>query len=102
MMKIEAMKKGILEMINQQKTTGTSDLSVTNRIQEMEERISGIDDMIEETYTLITENVRSKSFPCTNIQEFWDIMRGPSLRILGIKEEKTHSSIAQEIFTTKS
>jgi hypothetical protein len=28
--------------------TGTTNASMTNRIQEMEERISGIEDMIEE------------------------------------------------------
>jgi predicted nucleic acid-binding Zn-ribbon protein len=45
---VEAIKKtqseGILEMEN----LGTTELSITNRIQEMEERISGIEDAIEE------------------------------------------------------
>ena len=43
---IEAIKKtyteGILEMENLGKRTGTTDTSITNRIQEMEERISGL------------------------------------------------------------
>ena len=48
---VEAIKKtqteGILEMENIGKRTGFTNTSITNRIQEMEERISGIEDMIE-------------------------------------------------------
>jgi len=33
------------------KRTGTIDANITNRIQEMEERISGVEDTIEETDT---------------------------------------------------
>jgi hypothetical protein len=43
-MEIEAIKKaqleGILEMENLEKRTGTADVSITNRIQEMEEIFS--------------------------------------------------------------
>ena len=39
---------------------GTSEPSLTNRIQEMEERISGIKDKIEEIGILVKENVKSK------------------------------------------
>jgi hypothetical protein len=35
-------------MENVGKGTGTTDASITNSIQEMEEKISGIEDMIEE------------------------------------------------------
>ena len=49
---IEAIKKKqteeILEMENLGKRTGTTHASLTNRRQEIEERISGIDDTIEE------------------------------------------------------
>ena len=45
---IEAIKKTqietILEMENLGKRTGTTDVSITNRIQEMKERISGIEE----------------------------------------------------------
>ena len=48
-MEIEAIKKtqveATLEMENLGKRTGTTDASITNRIQEMEERISGIEDI---------------------------------------------------------
>jgi hypothetical protein len=47
---IEAIKKtkteGILEMENLGKGTGTTDAGITKRIQEMEERLSGIHDTI--------------------------------------------------------
>jgi hypothetical protein len=39
--------KGILVMKNLEKRTGTIDTSITNRTQEMEERISVIEDTIE-------------------------------------------------------
>ena len=48
---MEAIKKtqtgGILEMENLGKRTGTTDMTITSRIQKMEERISGIEDMIQ-------------------------------------------------------
>ena len=52
-MEIESIKKtqteGILEMKNLGKRTGTTDASITNRIQETEEIISDVEDTIEET-----------------------------------------------------
>lgn len=49
---IEAIKKtqteGILEMENLGKRTRTADGSITNRIQETEERILDVEDTIEE------------------------------------------------------
>ena len=41
---------------------GKTDSSITNRIQELEERISGIEDMIEEINTSVKENVNLKNF----------------------------------------
>ena len=52
--------KEILEMKYLGKKTGATDASITNRIQEMEERVSGIEDMIEEINTSIKENVKSE------------------------------------------
>ena len=42
---------------NLSKQTGTTDANITNRIQEMEERISGIEDTIEEIDSSVKENV---------------------------------------------
>lgn len=51
-MEIEAIKKtqteGILEMGSLGKLTKITDTSITNRIQKMKERISGVEDTIEE------------------------------------------------------
>ena len=50
-MEIEAIKKtqtqAILEMENLGKRIGTTDTSITNRIRDMEERISSVEDIIE-------------------------------------------------------
>ena len=51
-MEIEITKKsqmeGTLEMENLGERSGATDANTTNRIQEIEERISGIEDPIEE------------------------------------------------------
>ena len=63
---LEAIQKtqteGILEMENIGKKTRTTNASITNNIQEMEERISSVEDTIEEIHTLFKENVKSKKF----------------------------------------
>jgi predicted nucleic acid-binding Zn-ribbon protein len=50
-MEVETMKKSqrktTLEIENLGKESGTIDASITNRIQEIEERISGAEDTIE-------------------------------------------------------
>jgi hypothetical protein len=77
-MKIEAMKntqtEETLEMENLGKRTGTTDANITNRTQ-MEERISGIEDTIEEIDTTVNENVRAKKFLTQNIQGIWNTMK---------------------------
>ncbi|KAL6084859.1 hypothetical protein STEG23_002844 [Scotinomys teguina] len=87
---IEAIKKtqteGKLEMENLSKRTGTTDTSINNRIQAMEERISGIEDTIEEIDTSVKENTEAKKVITQNVQEIWDTMKRPNLRIIGIEE----------------
>jgi BMFP domain-containing protein YqiC len=65
-MDIEVIKKiqskGILEVEKLGKRTRTTNASITNRIQELEERISGMRETIEEIDTSIKENVKSKKF----------------------------------------
>jgi uncharacterized protein with PhoU and TrkA domain len=53
--------------------TETSEASLTNRIEEMEESISEIEDMIEEMDTLVKENVKPKEILPQTIQEIWEI-----------------------------
>lgn len=49
-----------LEMKNLGKRTGTTDASITDRIQEVEEKISGIEDTIEGINTSIKEHAKCK------------------------------------------
>jgi hypothetical protein len=50
-----------IENLRNRKRTGITDTSMTNRIQEMEGRISGIEYFIERMDTLIKENAKCKS-----------------------------------------
>jgi predicted nucleic acid-binding Zn-ribbon protein len=61
---VETIKKtqseATLEMENLGKKSGTIDASISNRIQEMEDRISGAKDPIENMGTTIKENAKCK------------------------------------------
>jgi hypothetical protein len=67
---------------------GAIDAHITNRIQEIEEGISNEEDTIENTDTIIKENTNHKKILTQNIQEIQDIMKRPSLRIIGIDEKE--------------
>ena len=62
--KIETIKKSqrekTLEIENLGKRSGVIDASITNRIQEIEERISDTEDTIESIDTTVNETVKSK------------------------------------------
>jgi hypothetical protein len=60
--------------------TGSSEASLTNRTQEMEERISGIEDKTEEMDVSVKEDVKSKKSPAQNIQEIWERIKRPKSR----------------------
>jgi hypothetical protein len=49
----------------------------------MEERILGIGDSNQETDTLVKENVKSEKLWTINVQEIWDILKRPNIRITG-------------------
>ena len=92
---MEVMKKtqteGRLDMENLGKRIGTAKTSITNRIQEIEERISDSEDTIEKLNTLSKENSKSNKFSSQNIQELWDTIKIPNLRIIGVEEgEELH------------
>ena len=61
---------------------------ITNRIQEIEERISGAEDTIENIDTTVKENAKCKKPVTPNIQEIQYTMRRPNLRIIGIEESE--------------
>ena len=67
------------------KRSGVIDASITNRIQEIEERIKEAEDTIENIDTTVKENAKCKKLLTQNIQEIQDTMRRPNLRIIGIK-----------------
>jgi chromosome segregation ATPase len=91
-MEIETIKKSqretTLEPENLGKRSRVIDASITNRIQEIEEKISGTEDSIENIDTTIKENAQSKKLLTQNIQEIQDTMRRPNLRIIGIEESE--------------
>jgi uncharacterized coiled-coil protein SlyX len=65
----------MLEIETLGKKSGTMDASISNRIQEIEERISCAEDSIENIGTTIKENRKCKMILNQNIQEIQDTMR---------------------------
>jgi hypothetical protein len=58
--KEKSQRETTLEIENLGRKSGTIDASITNRIQEIEERISGAEDTIENTDTTVKENEKWK------------------------------------------
>jgi chromosome segregation ATPase len=91
-MEVETIKKTqretTLEIETLGKKSGTIGASMNNRIQEMEERISGAKDSIENMDTTIKENAKCKKILTQNIQEIQNTMRRPNVRIIGIDENE--------------
>lgn len=89
---LEKLKKTqmeeIMERKNLGKKTGTTEVSITNRLQEMEERISGVEDTMEEIDVSVKENVKSEKFLTQTVQEMQDNMKRQNLRIIGIEEKE--------------
>jgi hypothetical protein len=63
------------------KKSGNIDAN-NNRIQEMEEKTSGVQDSIENMSTTIKENAKCKKILTQNIQEIQDTMTRPNLQII--------------------
>ena len=86
--KKETIKKSkretILEIENQEKRQE----NITNKRQEIVERISGAENTLENTDTTVKGNSKCKIPLKQNIQEFQDTMRRPNQRIIGIKESE--------------
>jgi uncharacterized coiled-coil DUF342 family protein len=68
--------------------SGTIHASISNRIQEIEERILGAEDSIENIGTTIKENGKCKKILTQNIQEIQDTIRRPNLQIIGVDENE--------------
>jgi hypothetical protein len=77
-----------LKMENLGKRSRATDASITIKIQEREERISGIEDTLEDFDTVVKENIKHKQILTQNIQEIQETRRRPNLRIIGIEDSK--------------
>ena len=56
-------------MENLGKRTGTTETSITNRLQEIKEKITGVGDTIKEINSLCQKNIKYDKFLTQNIQE---------------------------------
>jgi predicted nucleic acid-binding Zn-ribbon protein len=68
----KTQSEAMLEIETLGKKSGTIVASTSNRIQEMEERISGAEDSIENMGTTIKENLKCKNILSQTIQEIQD------------------------------
>jgi hypothetical protein len=84
----KTQREATLETETLGKKSGTIDASIRNRIQEMEQRISGAEDSIENIGTKIKENTKCKKILTQNIQEIQDTMRRQILQIIGLDENE--------------
>ena len=104
-MELETIKKSqrktTLEIENLGKKSGVIDASITNRTQEIEERITGIED-IEDIDTTVKENtkhLKKKKTLTQNIQETQDTIKRPNPRIIGIEEKKdSQLKVSENVF----
>ena len=100
-METEAIKKSqmevTLDMENLGKWSETTDTSITNKIQEKEQKISSLECTIDCIAILVksktkqnkqTKQTKAKMYLTQNIQEIWDTMNRSNLRIMGIEEDE--------------
>jgi chromosome segregation ATPase len=91
-MEVETIKKSqrvtTLETENLGKTPGVIDAILIKRINEIEERISGANDNLENIDRIVKDNAKCKKLLTQNIQEIQDTLKRPNLRITGIEESK--------------
>ena len=85
-------------MENLGKWRGSIETSIIDRIQQIEERISGAEDTIGEIDSLAKENIKSNKFFTQNIQEIWHTMKRANLRIIGVEEKELQLNGTENIF----
>jgi hypothetical protein len=90
-------------MKNLGKRTGTTDASITNRVQEMKKRISGLEGTIEETDTSDKQIVESKKIRSTTHSR--NLEHYENLRIIGLEDswfqgpENTFNTTAHMVYS---
>jgi hypothetical protein len=75
-----------MERENLGKRSGIIDASITIKLQEIEERISGREDTTENTEAIVKETTKYKKLLTQNIQEVQDTKRRPNLRLLELHQ----------------
>ena len=75
----EAQRETTLEIEYLKKRSGFIDASITHKIQEIRERISGAEDTIQNIDKTIKDNVKHKRLLAKNIQEIQDTKRRSNL-----------------------
>jgi anaerobic glycerol-3-phosphate dehydrogenase len=70
------------------KKSGTIDVRISNRIQEMEAKISGAEESTEHMDTTIKGNAKCEKILAQNIQEIQGTMRKQNMGIIGIDEKE--------------
>ena len=88
----------IVEMENLGKKIGTTDESITNRLLEVEERISGEENKIEEINTLVKENITSKSFWHNTCRNSETITLDTNQRVTEIEEDDSQWKDLEKVF----
>ena len=73
-----------LEVEHLKKKSGVTEANISNRLQEMEERISGAEDHIENIEKTEREDAKTKKGPNPKFPGDPGHMRRPNLRIIGI------------------
>jgi hypothetical protein len=84
----KTQRETTLDIENLGNKSGTIDVSISNRIQKMEERNSGAEESIESMDTTIKENAKYKKVLTQKIQEIQDTLRRQSLQIIGRDENE--------------
>jgi hypothetical protein len=70
------------------KRSGITNVGIMKRIQDIEVRILGVEDTVEEIDTTVKENSKCKKLLTQSIQEIQDTMKRPKLRIIRIDEKE--------------
>jgi hypothetical protein len=78
----------MLEIETLGKKSGTIGASISNRIQETEERLSDAEDSIENIVITIKENAQCKMILTQKIQKIQDTRRRPNLWIIEVDENE--------------
>ena len=81
----KTLKEITLEVEHQKEKSGVTEASISNRLQEIEERILGAEDNIVNIDKTAREDAKNKKLLTQNVLEIQDTMRRPNLRIIGMQ-----------------